>query len=495
MDPGSTSRTGPSQSYHARYNESEENIFLQLQKRNLPERINCFSTSVIGLVNCNVFPIYHQLGIPDSDIAPYNEPRYVQYLLQEVPDTLGVGQLFPSAFQKIYAQSLEHEGLRYMMLAVACFLADNKNNQPPLYAFKYLQMGIPLIQQELTNETITDALIFGVFFTAYLHFLCGELASTKRHLQGLHLLLQRYQTSPTELHPVITPPAELMFIWRMAIRLDHTWAIGDQDLIFPLVSKQDELHREWVSKLVDREKPETTEWILAQFALDDLLTRGIALNKKVIRLRSAVGYDKEIVEAAIEQETIKLLEEHGTWNQRSCVKAALTAQAHKVQANEDCIDNHPPVNTLSSSFLRYPPFKFTDQFYGANLIQYYWVLLYITFIAHPKPGPLPYKRFEIAIKFCRSYAAVRRTKTVGICRMVLGLYLAGLTLSEPVYPTGPSNAIGKKLIIEFAWIAEQFEGIDKECGSRIGATILNILRTTWRSEGSHYGHYITGINR
>ena len=79
--------------------------------------------------------------------------------------------------------------------------------------------------------------------------------------------------------------------------------------------------------------------------------------------------------------------------------------------------------------------------------------------------------------------------------MVLGLYLAGLTLSEPVYPTGPSNPIGQKLMTEFAWIAEQFEQIDKECGSRIGATILNILRTTWRSEGSHWGHYIAGINR
>jgi hypothetical protein len=435
VDPGSRTRAGPTPSYHARYNDSAENLFLQLQRQDLPDRINSFPTSVIGMFNYNVFPIYHHLGIPDLDPTPYHEPRYVRYLLQQVPDTLGAGQLFPLVFEKIYTHSLNHEGLRYSMLAVASFLADSKDNRPPLYAFKYLQRGTPIIQQELTDGIITEALIYAVFFFAYLHFTCGELASTRRHLQGLHLLLQQYQTSPTKSYPVITPPAELMFIWRMAIRMDHTWAIGDQGLVFPLVSKQDELHREWISKLVDREKPEIVEWILAQFALDDLLTRGIALNRKAMHLRSEPGYDKEIVEVAIEHETIKLMEEHRSWNQRSCVKAALTAQAHKAQGNQDHADNNT-VNTQSSSFLHYPPFIFTDQLYGANLIQYYWVLLYITFITHHSSGPSPCQRFETAIKFCRSYAAVRGTKTVGVCRMVLGLYLAGLTLSEPVYPTG-----------------------------------------------------------
>ena len=52
-----------------------------------------------------------------------------------------------------------------------------------------------------------------------------------------------------------------------------------------------------------------------------------------------------------------------------------------------------------------------------------------------------------------------------------------------------------RLMVEFAWIAEQLETIDRECGSRIGVTVLNILRTTWRSEGSPWKHYIAGNNR
>lgn len=49
--------------------------------------------------------------------------------------------------------------------------------------------------------------------------------------------------------------------------------------------------------------------------------------------------------------------------------------------------------------------------------------------------------------------------------------------------------------IEFAWIAEQFEKIDRDCGSRIGVALLNILRTTARSEGLHWKYYVAGNNR
>ena len=437
VEPRSPAPKHSGQSYHARYNESEENIFLQLQKHNPPERKDNSSTAGIRIVNYAVFPLYHQLGIPDSDTTSYMEPRYIAYLLQEVPDTLGAGQMFPAVFPKLYAHALNHEGLRYTMLAVASFLTDNKNNRPPLYAFKYLQMGIGQIQQALTEGTITDALIYAVFFAAYLHFICGELASTRRHLEGFHLLLQRYQTPPAEFQPVITPPAELMFVWRMAIRMDHTWAIGGRILVFPLVSKQDELHRGWVGKLVEGENHDVTvEWALAQFALDDLLTRAIALNMKAVQLRSQPGYDKEIVEAAIEQETTILLEEHRSWNERPCVRSA-----REQDVLDDSRNQAPqPFHTTSSTFLHYTKLHIRNQLYAANLIQHYWVLIYITFISHSDPGPSPHKRFQTAIELCRTSAAVGSALPVGVCRMILGFYLAGLTSSERMYPTGSSDS-------------------------------------------------------
>ena len=88
-----------------------------------------------------------------------------------------------------------------------------------------------------------------------------------------------------------------MFIWRMAIRMDHQWAIGDQDPIFPLVTKPDDTRRRWVQRLVDYSHPEMVEWALAQFSLDDLLTRAIAINKRVIQLRSTSSPDDELTES------------------------------------------------------------------------------------------------------------------------------------------------------------------------------------------------------
>ena len=223
----------------------------------------------------------------------------------------------------------------------------------------------------------------------------------------------------------------------MAIRMDHQWAIGDQDVIFPLVTRQDDVRRRWVQKLVDYSRPEMIDWALAQFALDDLLTRAIAINKRAIQLRASSGYDADLSEKAIQSEATKLLEEHQAWNERPCVKAAIKqADAEQLiwEENEAEWDKEEG----SIQFIHYPPLKLSDKLFAAIRIQYYWVLIYITFITDPQPGPYPFERFQAAIDVCRTFAAVGWTPACAVCRVVIGLYLSGLTLGEPTYPTGIS---------------------------------------------------------
>ena len=341
---------------------------------------------------------------------------------------MGFAQLFPSVFSTIFAHSMTNEGLRFMMLAVSSFLADNMAELPPLRSYRYLQMGIPRIQQALTDGQIDDALVYSVFLAAYLHLIGGELASTRRHLEGLRLLLQRYNTAAGEFGPNMPP--ELMFIYRMAIRMDHQWALGDQEAIFPLLTNQSDW---WIQRLVDYSQPEMVEWAVAQFALDDLLTRAIAINRRAIQLRESGGPDQDLAETAIRRETAKLLEEHNAWNNRGCVKAAKRKQEAEQQMMEL---NDEVIQAEQDRFLHYPPLKFSDKLYGAILVQYYWVQIYITFITYPHPGPYPYDRFEAAIDVCRTYANVGWSHTCGTCRVVIGLYLTGLTLGEPMYPMG-----------------------------------------------------------
>jgi hypothetical protein len=379
-----------------------------------------------------LLPLYQQIGVPESQAIPEVESRYIHYLLRELPTNIGTNDMFPKVFGTIFARSMSNEALRYLMLAVASFLADNRSHRPPLYAFKYLRMGIPLIQQALTDGEIDDTLIYSVFFAAYLHLVCGELASMRRHLEGLYLLLQRFQSGPDHCQLVKNAPDELMFIWRMAIRMDHTWAIAEQDCVFPLVSQQDDLHRRWIGRLLDYSRPEMVEWVLAHFALDDLLTRCISISRKASQLRSVKGTDTDNIEEAIRLETTKLLHEHQSWMSRPCIKAATDQAAEEQQIYEEL--GFPDIH--ASPFLHHLPLKITDKMYGALMVQYYWVRIYITFISQPQPGPSSLERFQAAIELCRIYASVGWTKTVGVCRMILGLYFAGLTFGEPMYPTG-----------------------------------------------------------
>jgi hypothetical protein len=432
VDSRVASRSQPGQYYHARYHASDDNIFLQIQKRHIPDFPTDESAMAISSIQPNLLPLYQQLGVPEWQTIPEVESRYLHYLTRELPANIGAGEMFPSVFGTIFARSMSNDALRYLMLAVSSFLADNRSHRPSLYAFKYLQMGIPQIQQALTDGEIDDALIYAVFFAAFLHLACGELASMRRHLEGLHLLLQRYQVGHGDLQPTRNAPDELMFIWRMAIRMDHMWAIADQECIFPLVAQQDDLHRPWIRRLVGYSRPEMVEWALAHFALDDLLTRSISISKKATQLRSVNGNDKDIAEAAIRLETTKLLNEHQNWTSRSCVKAAADLAATEQQIYDEL--GFPDIN--ATPFLHYPALKITDKLYGALLIQYHWVWIYITFITRPETCPSSIERFQAAIELCRIYASVGWTKIVGVCRMILGLYLAGLTFGEPMYPTG-----------------------------------------------------------
>lgn len=347
---------------------------------------------------------------------------------------LGVNQSLQTSIGEIIGRSMFDEVLRNMILAVSSFLVDNICNRPPLRSYKYLQLGLPHIKKGLSDGTVDDSLIYSVYLAACLHSISGELASCRQYLQALHVLLQRYQAVPGSPGHAVNPPPEMMLIWRMAIRMDHTWAMGDQESVFPLAAPQEDLHRGWIQLLVPHDQPEMVEWILAQFALDDLLTRAINIMKKAILLRK-LGTHKEPdkIEAAIEMETKNLFNELNAWTSRPCISIASIQTTLEQCMSEDA---SLPDDANAVQFLHYPPLKISNKLYGALLVQYYWTFMYLTFITHPQPGPFPVERFQAAVDLGRTYAAIGGGNSVGVSRLVLGLYLTGLTLGEPMYPTG-----------------------------------------------------------
>jgi hypothetical protein len=425
-------RRSQEQFYHARYHDQDENIFFQIQNQPVPDQPLGGPTH--NFRGPDLFPLYLQLRSPESGLIADDESPYIHFFLQKLPLNMGFSQLFPTVFETIFAQSMFNPGLRYMVLALSSYLADNMANRPPLRSYRYLQMAIPEIQRTISEEAIDDGLAFAVFLAAYLHLIGGELASSRRHLEGLRIILDRYRT-PGQ-HRSGLPP-ELMFIRRMAVRIDHKWALGNHEAVFPLISKKDEERRWWIEKLVDHAHPEYVDWALAQFALDDFFTRAIAINKRAIQLRANSNRDVEFTESAINTEAEKLIDEHSTWNDRRCVKTASDLQrAEQIFAEQNGELKDTPAQ---HRFLHYTPLKFSDMLYAAIRVQYHWIYIYITFITHPQPGPIPFERVQAAIEVCRIYAAIDGNDVCGICRAVMGFYLTGLTFGEPMYPIGNSH--------------------------------------------------------
>lgn len=418
-------------SYDARYHDQNDNVFIQTQQRPVLDEGTQEPMSNILYSKLDLFPIYQALGAPEVDVSTDPESAYLfQFFMQQVRQKIGFHRIFPTIFATMVAHSITNEGLRFMVLAVSSFVMDTIKSRPQLRSYRYLQQAIPRIQGALASGDFDDGLVYSVLLAVYLHILGGENASARRHLEGLRLLLARYSVSPSDFGSSEMPP-EMMFIVRMAIRFDQHWSFGDTESIFPLLPQTDDERRVWVQRLTNYSKPETTEWALAQFALDDLVSRAIAINKRAMQLRSAAGPDDELTEGAIQRETAKLLEEHQAWNERSYVKTATEL------ADADQLARDPDEELLDDDkFLDYPPLKFTDKWYGAIRAQYHWLLIYFTFITHPQPGPYPYERFQAAIDFCRTFASVGWSDACNASRPVLGLYLTGLTLGEPTYPRG-----------------------------------------------------------
>jgi hypothetical protein len=384
----------------------------------------------------DLFPLYDQLSEPYIPGVSEAELKYCHFFITQLPVIWGVHQMFPSFLTTIFARSLGSKNLYFMVLAVSSYLLDRRLQRSELQSYKYLQQGLPLIKSAIEDGICDDALIYSVFLAAYLHQICGEIATSRRHLEGLYLLLRQHRVIPGEGEISENNTPELKLVWRLAIQLDHMWAIGEHNLVFPISTKQDDVHREWIGQLVDLARPEMAEWALSQFALDDMLSKAISVMNKATQLRSLPKGDSVKTEQAIATESESLLEAHVQWLDRPCIKSA-TEKA--ISDSEDKLlilkglDDKSPIH--------YPATRITNKGFGALMVQYFWVLMYITFIKDPRPGAGPHERFQAALDLCSTYEAIGCKETFGIGRMVLGLYITGLTLGESSKPKGKQSKV------------------------------------------------------
>ena len=109
-----------------------------------------------------------------------------------------------------------------------------------------------------------------------------------------------------------------------------------------------------------------------------------------------------------------------------------------IEGNSDYPSYFEPQISLcrvSDQFLSFPQLHFQDRNHNETTLTYLGLLLLVSYSTYPHAGHLPFSRWEVAVKYCQSYAAFPEKEEMGIFNRILHLFYARLTFDES-FPQG-----------------------------------------------------------
>ena len=398
-------------------------------------------------------------------------------------------QHFPSARSAVLELAAQNKPTLQSILAVSSQHADMVAGRKPTRAFVHLSKVLPEIQNALTSLEINEGHIAAVYCLTRLYFARRERTTARSHLHGLYLMLESYQNARAENSSPASsssgsdtprlprnPSPLMMFLWRIAIQMDLACGQRGQDLVFPPTAQnQEDFHRLWISRIAS---PESTEWALAEFALDDLHHHTLHLEKLSIQLRSSPSYDPIRDEEQLTQGVANLLAMHEHWKTREIVR-----QAARV---ENLYRQQYPTTDDTPTFLHYgPPLWFTNEYFARMLLYHTERIIQIDIIRSPNLDCPSEQRVRAAVELCRIIAGVRDMlagKGGGIGQYFQALNNAGIVFDPRTYPDGiPLTLMANG---EFEWVVGKLVEIDRMTGYDSGQTLVDILRETWAAENT-----------
>lgn len=266
----------------------------------------------------------------------------------------------------------------------------------------------------------------------------------------------------------------MMFLWRVAIQMDLACGMRGQELVFPPIApNQEEFHRLWISRITS---PESTEWALAEFALDDLYHHSMHLEKHAIKLRSSPLYNKLHDEEQIRLGVEKLWEMHANWKTRDIVRQAARVENVHRQQN--------PITDDTPTFLNYgPPLKFINEYFARMLLYHTERIIQIDVILVPNLDHPSERRVRAAVELCRIIAGVKDMLEGqgGIGQYFQALNNAGIVFDPHEYPDGILLSFAN---LEFDWVVNKLFEIDRLTGYDSGRNLVEMLKGTWKADHS-----------
>jgi hypothetical protein len=381
-------------------------------------------------------PIYATPRAPDNMQVDAIDSNYLQFFFLQAPMFLLFTQHFPSAPSAIFELASQHAPTLQSILAVSAQHADMVAGRKPTRALIHLSKCLPQIQNALTSVQINEGHIAAVYCLTRLYFARRERIAARNHLHGLFLMLEQYQQGHLDGTPSSPPFVKLhrhpspfmMFLWRIAIQMDLALGNRGQELVFPPPAPdQDSFHRTWISRI---SSPQSTEWALAEFALDDLHHHTLHLEKLAVKIRSSATYNPVLDEPRIASAVESLWTLHRAWKTRDIVRQAARAEnVYRAQF---------PITDARGQFLRYgPPLRFQNEFFVRMLLYHTERIIQIDGILRPVLTEPSEQKVRAAIEVCRIIAGVEdMAGGGGIGQYFQGLNNAGIVFDPRTHPEG-----------------------------------------------------------
>lgn len=353
-------------------------------------------------------------------------------------------ELIPNATDSFYSLSLQSEGLRHALLAVATVVRDAMKGPEPseMYLLERTK-SLRCLQEDLSSENITDALAMAVLMHISMDVLSGHLRYTQRHLRGLYLVFQRLKQEAAAKKKDLTPVARLL--QRMVIRVDFAMSslYADENQFEALTPNDEIADKKWLMKFSGPSEgiiPKNIEWVLASFEMDNLMHRVYSFGRRSAVLRSMHPPDP-LADEKIGKESQLLMQALELWKQRGIIR-----EQEEIERYGRLVTPAPTDPMLR--FLHHEPIYLQNRYYAKILNQWRTVLLWVSLIVHPVPGLGPYSdnRYATAVDICRTHAALGAEAMVGPSWQCL--YFAGMVFG------------GRKLYpMESQWILDQLRFI------------------------------------
>jgi hypothetical protein len=369
----------------------------------------------------------------------------------------------------IMAKARDQPVLHHAVICTSAALLSERLQTDPSRYLEHKQKTLALLRKHIDDLEIDEGVAAAVFFMLFVDI--GVDQGARSHLRGLKSVLDylrrnhtkavsaaappspasdlsaspRKLTKPNFHDPDITGVSPLAWlIWAWGIRMDIALAtIDGSPMIAPLPAGPDHeaFHRSWISALSDPTIPDSADWGLANFTLDNIMHRGCHVARKARIIRSSPNYTLED-ERRIHRMCQQISSDLDHWRAQPLFEQA--------QFQEDIHQHLADPTSPECCFLHYPPLVVHNRTYSNLITDFRTAQIYISLVEHPAPGPgLPGSgRFQHAVEICRTLASkpIDLRDDVRGAEEIMCLFLAGVVFGgEEYYP------------LESRWCQKMFE--------------------------------------